>query len=130
MKPLTKGVNHIGLTVSNLEESAGFFTDLLGWKVVKRRSDYPAIFVSDGYIMITLWLEKSKNFIPFDRKSNIGLHHLAIEVESDEMLSLVYNTIKNAMIEIESGPTVIDSAKHFFCIEPSGIRVEFYYSFD
>lgn len=47
-KPITKGVHHIGLTVSKLEESALFFTSLLGWKEVKREIDYPAIFVSDG----------------------------------------------------------------------------------
>jgi len=29
---LTTGVHHIGLAVSKLEESAGFFTKLLGWE--------------------------------------------------------------------------------------------------
>ncbi|UYA59168.1 hypothetical protein NAL19_939 [Pectobacterium sp. F1-1] len=52
--PLTHGVHHIGLTVSALEESARFFTTLLGWKEVKRKEDYPAIFGSDGTVMLTL----------------------------------------------------------------------------
>lgn len=52
--PLTVGGYHIGLTTSNLEESARFFTALLSWKEIKRREDYPAIFVSDGAIMLTL----------------------------------------------------------------------------
>jgi len=42
---LTKGPHHIGLTVSNLEESAKLFTSLLGWKEVRRKEDYPAVFV-------------------------------------------------------------------------------------
>ncbi|GAL59191.1 hypothetical protein EV102420_15_00880 [Pseudescherichia vulneris NBRC 102420] len=46
---VTHGVQHIGLAVSNLDESAAFFTHLLGWQEVKRREDYPAIFVRDGY---------------------------------------------------------------------------------
>ena len=58
--PLTKGSHHIGLTVSNLEESAGFFTTLLGWKEVRRDEEYPAIFVSDGSIMLTLWATKEE----------------------------------------------------------------------
>lgn len=30
--PVTKGIHHLGLTVSKLEESANFFISLLGWK--------------------------------------------------------------------------------------------------
>lgn len=56
--PITKGVHHIGLTVSKLEESAAFFTTLLGWREVRRNEDYPAIFVSDGHVMVTLWALK------------------------------------------------------------------------
>jgi len=52
--PITKGAHHIGLTVSKLEESANFFTSLLGWKEVRRNEEYPAIYVSDGNLMITL----------------------------------------------------------------------------
>ncbi len=52
--PITKGIHHIGLTVSKLEESANFFTSLLGWKEVRRNEEYPAIYVSDGNIMVTL----------------------------------------------------------------------------
>lgn len=78
--PLTQGVHHIGLTVSALEESAHFFTTLLGWKEVKRKEDYPAIFVSDGTVMLTLWQAQTTEPVQFDRKSNVGLHHLAIKV--------------------------------------------------
>ena len=45
---LTNGSHHIGLTVSNLEQSAAFFIGMLGWEEVKRNEEYPAIFVSDG----------------------------------------------------------------------------------
>ncbi|EOX4972304.1 VOC family protein [Vibrio alginolyticus] len=41
MTVLTKGIHHVGLTVSNLEASAKFFTEQLGWSEVKRNPDYP-----------------------------------------------------------------------------------------
>jgi catechol 2,3-dioxygenase-like lactoylglutathione lyase family enzyme len=37
--PTTRGVHHIGLTVSKLGESAAFFTTVLGWKEVRRKQD-------------------------------------------------------------------------------------------
>ncbi|WP_258575729.1 VOC family protein [Candidatus Pantoea persica] len=65
---MTTGVHHIGLAVSNLEESAAFFTKLLGWQEVKRRDDYPAIFVKDYALTITLWKTQTEGPIKYDRK--------------------------------------------------------------
>lgn len=52
---VTSGIHHLGLTVSDLEQSAAFFVDILGWTEVRRNEEYPAIFVSDGSVMVTLW---------------------------------------------------------------------------
>ena len=82
-EPITKGAHHIDLTVTKLEESATFFTSLLGWKEVRRDEEYPAIFVSDGKIMVTLWKNKEEPSIPFNKNRNIGLHHVAFIVEKD-----------------------------------------------
>ena len=32
MKPTTTGLNHLGLTVANLDNSVAFFVDCLGWE--------------------------------------------------------------------------------------------------
>jgi len=125
--PITKGVHHIGLTVSKLEESAAFFTSLPGWREVRRNEEYPAIFVSDGSIMLTLWATKEEPSIPFNRRSNIGLHHLALQVESEDSLNRVYALLTNNGTKIEFAPELLRQgpAKHLMCYEPSGIRVEF-----
>lgn len=127
---LTNGVHHIGLAVSHLEESAAFFTQLLGWKEVKRREDYPAIFVKDDALMITLWKTQTEEPVNFDRKLNVGLHHLALRVNSKEALYQLYEVLKANNVEIEFAPTLIREgpSMHMMCYEPSGIRVEFHYS--
>ncbi len=53
--PLTQGVHHLGLTVPELQETTSFFVDVLGYKQVGEVSDYPAVFLSDNQVMITLW---------------------------------------------------------------------------
>jgi len=127
LKPITKGVHHIGLTVSKLEDSASFFVNILGWSEVRRDSNYPAIFVTDGVLMITLWGAKTNNPKYFDRKENIGLHHLALSVETFENLDAIHDKIKEHDIKIEFSPELLRTgpAKHMMCYEPSGIRVEF-----
>ncbi|MCE2573752.1 VOC family protein [Motilimonas eburnea] len=125
---MTKGVHHVGLTVANLEASAQFFTGLLGWHEVKRNPDYPAIFVSDGYIMLTLWDAKVDAPLAFDRKANVGLHHLALQVETLSQLEALHQQLVDAGVNIEFGPELVKAgpAKHMMCYEPSGIRIEFF----
>ena len=124
--PITKGAHHIGLTVSKLEESASFFISMLGWKEVRRNVEYPAIFVSDGNIMVTLWKNKDEPPASFDKNRNIGLHHVAFMVASENDLEIAYEKLKKHGIEIEFAPELLRQgpAKHMMCYEPSGIRVE------
>ena len=126
---VTSGVQHIGLSVSNLEESAEFFIKVLGWGEIKRREDYPAIFVKDGAITLTLWKTQTEEPVQFNRKNNVGLHHLALRVETKEGLYQILEVLKANQVEIEFEPTLIREgpSMHMMCYEPSGIRIEFYY---
>src|SRR5262245_35313183 len=78
---LTLGFDHVGLTVADLESSRLFFVDCLGWKVVGERPAYPAVYLSDGRSVLTLWrVENPADHVAFDRRKNVGLHHLALKV--------------------------------------------------
>lgn len=125
--PITKGAHHIGLTVSKLEESADFFTSVLGWKEVKRNEEYPAIYVSDGRIMLSLWAIKEEPSIQFNKNRNVGLHHVAFHVDNEDALKSIYKRIATSGTKIEFAPEQLGKgpAKHMMCHEPSGIRVEF-----
>ncbi|MEJ2141668.1 MAG: VOC family protein [Gammaproteobacteria bacterium] len=125
--PVTQGTHHVGLTVSKLEESADFFTSLLGWNEVKRKDDYPAIFVSDGNIMVTLWANKEQPATRFDKNKNVGLHHVAFQVGSEATLNNLHEKLLSNGITIEFAPEQLGPgpARHMMCYEPSGIRVEF-----
>jgi len=126
-KPITNGAHHIGLTVSKLEESANFFTSLLGWQEVRRNKKYPAIYVSDGHIMVTLWAIKDEPSNHFDRRKNIGLHHVAFNVGNEDDLNKLHQRLADNGTRIKFAPEQLGPgpAKHMMCYEPSGIRVEF-----
>lgn len=123
----TLGLHHLGLSVSKLSASAKFFTDCLGWSVVREIAEHPAIFVSNGHILITLW-QADDQARPFDRKRNIGLHHVAIKVPSEEALHEVFqlaSSYPDVITEFSPEPIGASPAKHCMLLEPSGIRVEF-----
>lgn len=125
---VTRGAHHIGLTVPDLAQARGFFIDTLGFDQVGEKPDYPAVFVSDGTLMITLWQAAAPEAaIPFDRKNVIGLHHLALRVEAAELDPLHQRLAGAAGVEVEFAPEVLGGgpARHMMCAIPGGIRVEF-----
>jgi catechol 2,3-dioxygenase-like lactoylglutathione lyase family enzyme len=128
-RAITKGAHHIGLTVPNIEKTRGFFVDTLGFAQVGAVPDYPAVFLSDGATMITLWgAADPATAVSFDRKNVIGLHHLALTVENADTLQSLHGVLKSTDdVEIEFTPEPLGggATQHMICTIPGGIRVEF-----
>lgn len=129
MKATTQGVHHIGLTVPDIKSAREFFIDALGFEQVGEKPDYPACFVSDGTVMITLWqAEDPAAATPFNRRTNIGLHHLALKVPSiDDLEKLHKRLAERDDVEIEFHPEPLEGSpfRHMMCGIPGNIRVEF-----
>jgi catechol 2,3-dioxygenase-like lactoylglutathione lyase family enzyme len=127
---LTTGAHHVGLAVPDLEAATNFFCVTLGYAEVGGNPAYPSKFVSDGSTLITLWqVAVPASATPFDRKANIGLHHLALGVADAAALNIVYERVKahpGARVEFAPEPIREGSAtRHFICAMPGGIRIEF-----
>jgi catechol 2,3-dioxygenase-like lactoylglutathione lyase family enzyme len=126
---ITHGLHHLGLTVPDLAATKAFFVDTLGFRQVGEVPDYPAVFLSDGTTLITLWRAGDPaNAVRFDRKTNIGLHHFAMRVESADALDALYARLKaTAGVEIEFAPEPLGGGptRHMMCTIPGGIRMEF-----
>jgi catechol 2,3-dioxygenase-like lactoylglutathione lyase family enzyme len=129
--PATVGIDHVGLSVQNLETTHRFFCDCLGWNVVSERPDYPAVFVSDGRQMLTLWqVESPEHAVAFDRRANVGLHHLALAVADRATLDSIHERVSSwPGVAVEFAPQISGKGPkiHFMIREPSGIRLEFAY---
>ncbi len=125
---VTKGAHHIGLTVPNLEETRSFFVETLGFSKIGELPEYPAVFLTDGTTMLTLWQATDPdNAVPFDRKNNIGLHHFALTVADSGVLDSLYHkldTSKGCDIEFAPEPLLGGPTKHMMCFIPGGIRME------
>ena len=125
---ITQGAHHIGLTVPDLTATRDFFVETLGFKQVGEKPDYPAAFVSDGTVMLTLWQAANPTqATAFDRKNVIGLHHFALRVDSLTTLQSIYETLQNTVgVEIEFAPEPLKGlpAHHMMLYIPGGIRME------
>jgi len=126
---LTLGIDHLGLTVPDLNTTVSFFVDCLGWKRVGGRPSYPAAFVSDGHVVLTLWeVTRQAERVAFDRKTNVGLHHLALRVGSAAALDEIFARVAQwPGVVVEFAPENLGDGpkRHTMICEPGGIRIEF-----
>ncbi|WP_426690039.1 VOC family protein [Rhodanobacter ginsengiterrae] len=124
--PYTLGVDHVGLTVSDIERSRRFFVECLGWKVVGENPAYPAVFVSDGMTRVTLW-QADGDHVAFDRRRNVGLHHLALKIGNlDVLLELHARVSAWPDVVVEFAPEPVGKGPRVHCMvrEPGGVRIE------
>ena len=126
---VTEGINHLGLAVKDLERSVSFFTDTLGWRTAGGDPDYPAVFVTDGNSFVTLWrVTDPATAVEFNRKNNVGLHHLAFTVKSLKALHKLHQKFQDVEgLVIEFAPEFMGQGPttHMMIREPSGNRLEF-----
>jgi catechol 2,3-dioxygenase-like lactoylglutathione lyase family enzyme len=130
----TSGINHTGLTVCDLDQTTAFFVDVLGWDVTARDPDYPRNTVTDGSARLTLWqADVSGPMRAFDRRANIGLHHIAFTVPSEDALNdLASKVAAYPGVRVEFLPEFMGHGprRHMIFAEPGGLRIELVWAGD
>jgi catechol 2,3-dioxygenase-like lactoylglutathione lyase family enzyme len=124
----TLGLDHLGLTVCDLNASVEFFTGALGWTQFGGNPDYPSAYITDGHAKLTLWQQRGD--VKFDRHANIGLHHTALKVESSDALNALFQTVRDwPGVTVEFGPEFSGKGPKEHCMlrEPGGTRLELSY---
>ena len=125
---LSRGVHHVGLTVPDVPAAEAFFREALGFEVVGGKPDYPSVFLHDGTVMLTLWqAEDPATATPFDRRRNLGLHHLSLQVSEAVGLDALHRSLaERSDVEVEFAPEPLGDGptRHMMCAVPGGLRLE------
>ncbi len=116
-----KGLNHVKLTVSDLEQSKIFYTRLPGFKLVAAYPDFYMFSCGKCYLGITTHKEKQKSqkFEEF----NVGLDHISFEIDTSLEEALVFlddNKISHGEIQILSNDLSVLAFR-----DPDNIQLEF-----
>lgn len=129
MTASTLGIHHVGLTVLDVSAACTFFVEALGFWQVGEKPDYPAVFVSDGTVMLTLWQARDPSTAAaFDRHRCVGLHHLALRVADDSVLTALHRRLAAYPgVAVEFAPEALGQSgtRHMMCTIVGGLRVEF-----
>lgn len=121
-------VGHIGLNVSDLDVSEGFYQEVLGLRVAYESLHFPHRYASmtrDGEIVLTLWEQTGRRC----KKRRSGLNHLAFEVSSLEEVNRTKALLENLGEVWTPGTPLYPERSKPAAIrfkDPDGIRIELY----
>jgi catechol 2,3-dioxygenase len=123
-----KELGHLVLYVRDVQRSAAFYGDVLGWKVA-----FPvtlgvpaAAFTSGRTHHELLLIEVGQDATPLPRGRHLGLYHFGLKVgDSDEELREVVARLQERQVPIvgSSDHTVTHS---LYILDPDGNEIELY----
>jgi catechol-2,3-dioxygenase len=123
MRP--KKVGHVVLKAKDLAQVEKFYTEVLGFEVVNRLKHPRGVFFSLGEQHHDLAVFEVPPEADDPKDNQVGLHHVALQVESWEALKDCYRTLKRHGVPI---PRAVDHGvtKSIYFCDPAGNRLELY----
>jgi glyoxylase I family protein len=126
----SSGVQHLGLSVSDLDRSVAFYCDVLGAVLV--RPPYPGERSSfDGHMALVMvgstaldLYEHTRNEREQFQPSRTGLDHLALTVRSDEELDAWAAWLDACGLPRSEIRPAGDVGRMFDFVDPDGIQLE------
>jgi lactoylglutathione lyase len=119
---------HTMIRVGNLDRSIGFYTDVLGMKLL-RRKDYPEgrftnVFVGYGDEREHAVLELTHNWDTAQYELGTGYGHVAVEVD-DAAQACNRVRERGGKVTREAGPMKHGTTVIAFVEDPDGYKIEF-----
>ncbi len=121
-----KQLGHLVIRVRDLERSERFYRDVLGLKVMNKRSGQMIFMSADTGMSHELALVPVGDDAPGPEEGRVGLYHFAWEMESFDDLKKLYAVMKEQDVKVgHIGDHGISLGIYFF--DPDGNEIEAYY---
>ncbi|MBA2447295.1 MAG: VOC family protein [Chloroflexi bacterium] len=128
--PTTLGVHHLRFTVSDLDRSIAFYTDVLGFEL-RIRFGPNSVFLHDGTVGLGLntpWHELSPEEERFD-EARVGLDHVGFRVASaDDVHKAAEHLDAHGIAHSEVKPGRIPDSLLVVFRDPDNIQLEYYFT--
>lgn len=108
-------MDHVNMTVKNLEESVNFYKKLFGFQIKKEQGEYKSKIIGNDNIKLCLYEEP--NMSPEG-----GIAHFGFNIENfDEIME----TCKSLGVKVfYDGPVQFEKSRSIYIEDPSGYDIE------
>ena len=129
----TSGLDHLNLTVSDLERSRQFYGELLGFNIQAVPKDYPVELFAGSYSFLAgdveICLIAHPETSPEDRfdETRIGLDHLSFKAPNEAALQALAEKLIQAGVETKGVEVYMPNGKKCVAFrDPDNIQLEYW----
>lgn len=119
-------LGHVLLRVADLERSKRFYVDVLGFQVAEENPGDTFLTLGENGHTLDLVQHPNPESAPRPSREQIGLNHIAFQVESYDGLRAAYEGLQRHGVEIQSAVDHVSQRSLYFS-DPDGNRLEIYY---
>jgi catechol 2,3-dioxygenase len=125
MSSAPREIGHVVLNVTDVERSARFYRDVVGFQLARYRPDGSAAFLTCGVVHHNLALFKAPAGARPIEKGAIGLNHFAFRLDDYATLQAAYRRLVDAHAVIDH---VVDHGmtRSVYFQDPDGIVMELF----
>ena len=123
-------INHLDLTVSDLERSTAFYESLFSHLGYRRSSEYggevPNWVARAGPVSLSIGLHRARVSTPHDRHA-AGLHHVAFHASSRTDVDAAHELVKSIGGLVLDPPAEYDYTPGYYAVffaDPDGLKLE------
>ncbi len=119
-----KRIDHVEITVSNLDRSIQFYTNIFGFKMKERLKPSAPEIEEIAFLTLDdtmLELLKMKNFVPSPQGGHVGFRSMAIEVDD---MDRAIEYLKKKGVEVSKGPVTLPTSKRAEIKDIDGLTIE------
>jgi catechol 2,3-dioxygenase-like lactoylglutathione lyase family enzyme len=125
-----KKIGHVVLSVGDIERSTKFWTEIMGFKV-SDRNETGMVFFRNATDHHTIALVPATEKNPLPKRGQVGLDHIALEVEKVSDLFRIRDFLRangyNIFYEGRRGPGGNPGVEFY---DPDGYKIEIYAAMD
>jgi len=125
MSTTPREIGHVVLNVTDVERSARFYRDVVGFQVSRFRPDGSAAFLTCGVVHHNLALFKAPEGARPAQKGAVGLNHFAFRVDDYPTLQAAHKRLLEANATIDH---IVDHGmtRSVYFLDPDGIEMELF----
>jgi catechol 2,3-dioxygenase-like lactoylglutathione lyase family enzyme len=130
---IIEAIDHLSLSVTNLERSAKFYQEILGFDLIQVPLDYSdelnagSYYFSVGNVEITLLKHKKTKESDRFSEFRVGLDHLSFRVNSENELEKLVRQLDNKGIKNQGIQIYKPNGKKYVIVrDPDNIQLEFW----